>query len=180
MATDTLQLSQPTAFLEHPGAPTVPWNRWLVMFKNYLTASGLENPSDARKKAILMHCLGCEGQRILSSLTTTLDTDSFDQTVTHLEGHFGDKINIVAERHRFRQRAQRSDEKFGDYVAALRELAAKCNFVNPAVSDEMIRDQIVEKVHMHKIRERLLMETDLTLTKTIQLASQIESAISNA
>jgi hypothetical protein len=40
----------------------------------------------------------------------------------------------------------------------------------------MIRDQVVEKTAMPKIRERLLMEADLTLETTLELVRSIESA----
>ncbi|XP_055005269.1 uncharacterized protein K02A2.6-like [Boleophthalmus pectinirostris] len=45
-----------------------------------------------------------------------------------LEKHFVPKVNVVACRHTFRQRVQRSDETATQYVAALRDLAASCEF----------------------------------------------------
>ncbi len=42
--------------------------------------------------------------------------------------------------------------------------------------DEMLRDQLVENVASHHIREKLLLETDLTLSKAIIIATQIEAA----
>ncbi len=40
----------------------------------------------------------------------------------------------------------------------------------------MLRDQLVENVASHHIREKLLLETDLTLSKAIIIATQIEAA----
>ncbi len=48
------------------------------------------------------------------------------------------------------------------------------------LADDMIRDQIVEKRYTSRIRERLLLETDLTLQKAIPIAGQIESAVAKA
>ena len=67
----------------------------------------------------------------------------YDKALLVLEKHFGPKINVVAERYKFRQRAQRPGETAQDYVAVLRELAVTCNF--GAMRDKMIRDQLVEK-----------------------------------
>lgn len=41
------------------------------------------------------------------------------------------------------------------------ELAATCEFASN--NDEMLRDQLMENVNRHCVRERLLLETDLTL-----------------
>lgn len=40
----------------------------------------------------------------------------------------------------------------------------------------MLRDQLVEHVNSHRVRERLLLETDLTLDKAITIATQMEAA----
>ncbi|KAI7797371.1 hypothetical protein IRJ41_000339 [Triplophysa rosa] len=64
------------------------------------------------------------------------------------------------------------------YVAALRELLVNCDF--GMLADDMLRDQIVEKMCTPRIREHLLLETDLTLQKAITIAGQIESAVAEA
>lgn len=46
--------------------------------------------------------------------------------------------------------------------------------------DEMLRDQIVEKVYSSRIREHLLLEADLTLDRAIQIAIQVENSVANA
>jgi len=59
-----VSLSPLPAFLALPGKLTVPWNRWIISFHTYLLALGLEDVSDARKRSLLLHCLGIEGQHI--------------------------------------------------------------------------------------------------------------------
>ena len=54
-----------------------------------------------------------------------------------------------------------------------RALASNCNF--GFLADEMIRDQIVEKIASDKVRERLLSEPKLTLDKCISIATRLES-----
>lgn len=91
-----------------------------------------------------------------------------------LQAHFNLRRNTVAEQHAFRKRAQAQNESLLQYVAALRDLATTCEFADK--QDEMIRDHLLEHVISHRIRERLLLETDLTLAKAIILATQIEAA----
>ena len=80
---------------------------------------------------------------------------------------------------KFRQRSQQAGESVIQFVAALRELATFCSF--GGLCKEMIRDQLVEKTRVNRIRERLLMEPDsLTVDRTIQLALQVETVMLEA
>ena len=142
------------------------------------------------RRAVLLHCLGPEGQRIYATLppvgTTGSDvadakppdnaaTPSYDETLARLEAHFQPCVNIVTERYRFRQRAQHEGESVDEYVSALRALAASCSF--GSLTDEMIRYQLVEKTSTDRIRERLLLEPTLTLTSALTLSRQMEAAL---
>lgn len=168
----------PAFFLPCPGEPAVPFKTWLRIFENYLlviNATGEDWPV-ARKRAVLLHCLGTEGQRIFYSLPDTGAT--YDTAVAALKAHFTPKTNTVAERHVFRKRTQASHESIIQYIAALRDLASTCEFGEH--TDEMIRDQLIENVCSPRIRERLLLETDLNLNRAITLATQIEAAADQA
>ncbi|KAL1274350.1 hypothetical protein QQF64_027164 [Cirrhinus molitorella] len=97
-----------------------------------------------------------------------------EDAIAALKAHFAPRRNIVAECHAFRKRVQAPGETIIQYVAALRDLATTCDF--SAILDEMLRDQLVENVSSHRIRERLLLESELTLEKAITIATQIEAA----
>lgn len=53
-------------------------------------------------------------------------------------------------------------------------LSVKCAF--DTNTDEMIRDQLLEHLQCDRMRERLLLEPDLTLEKATTLATQMEAA----
>ncbi len=164
----------PTPFLPCPGEPAIPFDTWLRMFKNYLLvvgASGDAWPVE-RKRALLLHCLGTEGHRLFYTLPN--QGDSMEDAIATLKAHFAPRRNIVAERHAFRKRVQAPGATILQYVAALRDLAATCDF--EATLDDMLRDQLVENVSSHRIRERLLLESELTLEKAITIATQTEAA----
>uniref|UniRef100_A0A8C1GVZ8 Uncharacterized protein n=1 Tax=Cyprinus carpio TaxID=7962 RepID=A0A8C1GVZ8_CYPCA len=148
-----LGLSPPPAFLETPGELTIPFNSWIRIFYNYVTALGY-------------------------FYTLTVADDGYQTALTALRAFFVQKVNVVAERNKFRQRAQRLGEPIMQYVAALLELLVNCEF--GALADDMMRDQIVEKTCSPRIRECLLLETDLTLQKAVTIAGQIESAVAEA
>ncbi len=172
-------LTAPSPFLSTPGDPSIPWNRWIEQFDTYLLASGISGNrkiSVDRKRAILVHCLGTEGQRIFRSLE---DTDSYEDAVTALEKQFGSHRSVIMERWHFRHREQRSGETTRQFITALSELAATCRFGD--LTNELVRDQLIEKTCHQRIRERLLMEADtLTLQKATTLAVHIEEAMFEA
>lgn len=177
-----MNISQPPPFLHLPGDPAVPWNQWLSGFRMYLVALDGDGYAAARKRALLLHCLGTEGQRLFNTLPARIDppgtATDYDNTIFCLERHFQPKVNVVAERYKFRQRAQLPGESIANYVAALRELGKTCEF--GATEDEMIRDQIVEKINSSKIRERLLMEEALTLEKCVNVTGRMLNAARDA
>ncbi|KAH6919754.1 hypothetical protein HPB50_029259 [Hyalomma asiaticum] len=67
-----LGLAPPPFFLATPGRPPLPWEQWEQMFNVYLVESGAAKFAPERRKAILLHCLGAEGQRIYETLPAGL------------------------------------------------------------------------------------------------------------
>ncbi|XP_062500927.1 uncharacterized protein LOC134178140 [Corticium candelabrum] len=170
----TSGIHPPPPFLPHPGEPAVPWKHWLSAFDTYVAAAAIKDEADnkPRLRALLTHCLGLEGQRILSTET---ETESYVQLRDVCATLFGPRLNSMVERFKFRQRKQHQGESVKQYVFALRQLAATCKF--GPLHDEMIRDQLIEKTVCGKVRDRLLEEDeDLTLDKAIVLASRMEEA----
>lgn len=165
-------------FLSCPGEPIMPFDMWLRMFDNYLlviNAVGSAWP-DARKRATLLHCLGAEGQQIFYALPDTSET--YDTAVAALKRQFIPKVNVVVERHTFRKRVQAAHENIQQYVDSLHALAANCDFGDKV--DDMIRDQLLEHLQSDYIRQRLLLEPDLTLQKATNLVTQLEAAAEHA
>lgn len=108
----------------------------------------------------------------------TVADDKYDTALKAIEDFFIPQVNVVAERYRFRQRSQRPGETTDQFTAALKELVTTCQF--RTMEEEMIQDQIVEKTNSTRIRERLVLEVPLTLTKALMIARQIETAVTEA
>ncbi|KAF0287543.1 uncharacterized protein FJT64_014051 [Amphibalanus amphitrite] len=148
------------------------------MFDNFLVAVGGGSFSAARKEAILLTCLGAEGQRIFESLPAAVKQEGEDQyafTRRRLEAQFAPRQNVCVERYRFRSRVQQTEETVQQWVSILRQLASSCEYGDR--TDEFIRDQVIERTNSSKLRQRLLMEgSDLTLERTLTISDTLESA----
>ncbi len=56
-----LALSPPPAFLNKPGEPTIPFNAWIRMFDNYVTALSEEDIAEKKKACFAYSLLGYGG-----------------------------------------------------------------------------------------------------------------------
>lgn len=174
-------ISQPPPFLNEVREPDIPWKRWEGIFKSYLIAIGGSNFSNVRKQHILLHNLGIQGRKLYEDITgRTVDEETneeesgvnvYEHTLWLLEGHFKEKLNVVLERHKFFNRAQRKDEKVASYVAVLLGMSATCEF--GALTDSLIRDQLVRCTNDRKVQEELLTRNP-DLAEAVSIAKGLE------
>ena len=68
------------AYMESSGAPSMPWDNWLRLFKFFVTASGLDTATEKLKLAVLYGSLGANAARIASDLTDANST--YDDSIT--------------------------------------------------------------------------------------------------
>lgn len=151
------------------------------MFEDWLLAIGFpETEAMApRKAAILRASLGTEGFRIYTSLATN-PRESYADAIARLATHFGQPASTIFNRAQFSRRQQRSGESVTQYIAALREMASKCEFAAEQL-DERVRDQFVAWANCDRIRERLLQEpVSRKLDELVSLAVTIERAMAEA
>ena len=81
--------------------------------------------------------------------------------------------NIPFERYRFNRRVQEPGESYDQYRTALCMLAEGCDF-QTITPGEILRDRLVFGIK-DKVRERLLRESTLTLSKTDEICRAAES-----
>ncbi|KAJ8269711.1 hypothetical protein COCON_G00123180 [Conger conger] len=98
-----LSLTPPPPFLQTPGEPTITFDAWVRSFNTYLTALSDKELADKRKRALLVHCIGVEAQRIFFTLATGT---TYDEACRALKSFFVPKVNVVSERNKFRLRRQ--------------------------------------------------------------------------
>jgi RNase H-like domain found in reverse transcriptase/Reverse transcriptase (RNA-dependent DNA polymerase)/Integrase zinc binding domain/Integrase core domain len=171
--------SQPfrPVFLQAPGRPPIPWTRWLAMFEDWLLAIGFpDTDANAQRKAALLRAsLGTDGYRMYTSLATD-PREPYADAVNRLNGHFGQSTSTFFNRAEFTRCQQRPGQSVTEYVAQLREIAARCEFPAEQLG-ERVRDQFVAWCSNDKIRERLLQEsTTKSLDALLTLAITVERA----
>lgn len=96
----------------------------------------------------------------------------------HWKNILPQRLNTVAERHAFHKHTQARHKLIIQYIAALRDLPSTCESGDH--TDEMIRNQLTENACNLRIRERLFLETEITLQRAITLATQMEAAAHQA
>ncbi len=174
----SIQLLKQT-FLDSPDEqPKLKWRNWFQLFEDHLLVQGLQDIQENRKLALLRTSLGAEGYRICTELCS--GTLSFDETVQRLAERFAPRASQIYERAQFNMRNQRSGENSLQYITVLRSLAATCGYPED-YRNQLIRDRFVAGCSENRIRERLLLENDdLTLEAALQIAQNLERAVSES
>ena len=86
---DVEGMCPPPAFYPRPGKPALSWVDWKYSFENYNAAMDSDKFSDLRRRALLLHCVGSEAQRIYRSLPVTAklrDETDYAHTLRQLFG----------------------------------------------------------------------------------------------
>ena len=102
---------------------------------------------------------------------------SVEQLTQVLVKHYNPKPVVIAERFQFYRRNQAPTETVAEYEAELRRLATHCAFGD--YLSAAIRDRIVCGLRNEHIQKRLLAETELMLTKIMEIAQSMEAADQN-
>ncbi|KAL3218450.1 hypothetical protein MRX96_031552 [Rhipicephalus microplus] len=157
-------ISPPPPFLETPGTPAIPWHHWFRLFQNFVLASGANEWPATRRRALLLHCLGPEGQRIFNALPapppsqpplsteatvsestekhTSAHTaaasppDPYDVAVDTLAHYFTATVNVRVERHHFRERRQLSGKELRCLHTVVQQTSASGTSTLPATSSD--------------------------------------------
>ncbi|XP_048054388.1 uncharacterized protein K02A2.6-like [Megalobrama amblycephala] len=156
------------------------WRTFKQRFTLYLQAVGLDEQSDARKIALLLTVTGPQSIEVFNTLVfdRAEDKGSFEKVIEKFDLHCSPKKNETFERYVFRSRLQLQGETFDSFLIDLKLKARTCNF--GLLHDSMVRDQIVFGINDKKMRERLLRETELTLTDAVRICHASEVAQQHA
>ena len=143
------------------------FEKWLASVENYMIAVGVTK--DSQKKSIVLHLLGPEIQNIFSNLPDTPDgiTGEYNMMKFKLNLYFKPSVNEVVERHVFNAMKYDGNGVAG-YVAKLRSQAGRCGYPVSEI-DNHIRDKLVSTCPSVKVRECMLKENELDLTKAVRI-----------
>lgn len=152
------------------------WRKWKRQFQFYYDACELKDKSKATQTAILLHAAGPEAQDVYDTFVWEEGEDKNDYAtvIKHFDQYCEPLRNVVYERYQFWTRDQKEHENVDTWLAALRKMAAKCEFATQ--EESMIRDKIVFGIRDIAIKERLLREHGLSLKRALDLCRAAESS----
>ena len=160
-----------------PSKLSTEWKRWVKSLEIYIVAVNIKDNN--RKKALLLHFLGEDGQDLYDTIKEIEPTtNQYELAIEKLNAFFLPKKNIQYERHLFNSLKQNSNETIGAYCSRLRIAAKTCEF--GTLEDEMIRDHIIQTCSSTRLRRKLLQEARLTLEILLDIAQNMELSSSQA
>jgi hypothetical protein len=133
------------------------WENYEVRLAAWLAVNGIENA--AKKSAALIAEIGPEAFAILKDLSfpAAVTTKTYDELLGLLRAHFKNTRTPMAGRLNLHNRKQFPSESISDYIAALKKLAAKCEY--GAELENRLRDTFTFGIRNPKIVKRLLEES---------------------
>lgn len=132
---------------------------------------------DDMKLPTLIAVMGDETYELLVNLASPRKPSelTYNEASELLRNHLQPSPSVLAERYRFRQTRQRSEQNVNEFVAELKKLARFCNFNNGLA--ENLRDQFVCGLKDDIMRQRLFGEDEgLTFINAVKIANSLEAA----
>uniref|UniRef100_A0A3B5LGC2 Retrotransposon gag domain-containing protein n=1 Tax=Xiphophorus couchianus TaxID=32473 RepID=A0A3B5LGC2_9TELE len=134
---------------------------------------------DEKVVCTFLSVIGADTYGLLKNLVSPKvpSTMQYAALTAALQAHYKPTPVVIAERFRFQKRNQKEGEPVSDYVVALRQLSATCNFGQ--YLDEALRDRFVSGLRSDAAQRKLLAEKDLTFSRACEIAVNMELASKN-
>lgn len=149
---------------------------WRIFKRNYdifAIAKGLDEKTDPVKINTFLNAIGKEAVEVFDTFTLTPDQKAnYTEVVKAFEDFCKERKNVVFERYTFGSRNQKKGEPFDTFLMDIKKLARTCEFTE---EHNMIRDRIVIGTTDTKLREKLLVERNLTMDQAIEKARSSET-----
>ena len=153
------------------------WQQYVERLGFFFAANGIDTAE--KKRSVFLFVIGPSTYKILRNLVapTHPGEKEYDVLVDLLSKHFKPTPSEIVERCKFHSRFRRPGESVATFVAELRSLSEFCNFGDTL--EVMIRDRLVCGINDDAIQKRLLSEPDLTYSKSVEIAQNMEMAAQN-
>ncbi|GLV46158.1 hypothetical protein CBL_02874 [Carabus blaptoides fortunei] len=151
------------------------WKKWLQQFEWYTTAIQLNNKPAEVQAATFMALISLDAIEIYNSFNLSdADKNNLHIIKDRFKEYFAPKTNISSEGYIFFKIEQNEDELFNEFLTRIKTQASKCEFGN--LLNEMLKDKIVFGIKSYQVREKLLTEDNLDLTKATTICKTSEQA----
>ena len=175
-------LCKPPEPLSFTGNVAHNWREFAEQLQWFLEGTESTEKGDKVKIGIMLSYAGKEAREIYKTLPWTADGDAnkFDKVCEAFQNHCSPRKNIIYERYTFWSLQQDEGEPINTYLTRLKVKIDTCEYNKegwPAsVRQELIRDKFVFGLTDDSLKERLLRETPLTLSKAIEIAQRSEAS----
>jgi len=147
------------------------WRKWKRAFEYY--AEGKNTDNVRKTTSQLLHFAGMEVQDIFEDLQDPRPIQDTGGNAYKIAIHKMDfccrfKENIPYERNVFRQLTPREGETADQFMVRLRKQALHCDFGTSL--NEILRDQLIEKLTNFELKRKLLGQRNITLGEALDKA----------
>lgn len=163
------KLKAPEELNINSGNKNVEWRMFKQMWTNFETATDLDEKPSKKRVATLLNVIGKEAVKIYNTFKWSRESDkeNIEIVIDKFEKYCTPKKNITYERYMFNTKKQ-DNETVDEYVTSLRILASNCEF--GIIEESLVKDMLVLGVKDKQLRENMLLDSELTLEKAINMA----------
>ena len=124
--------------------------------------------------SIFLTCIGPKGREIYSTFAfdSPQDLINLEIVLAKFDAYSQLRKNLTITRHRFFTCKQSENQKFDNYVTELRHKAKENELGD--ITDSLIQHVLIWGIKDSRLKEKLLMQPDLTFAKTIQAGQSAE------
>ena len=175
-------LCKPPNPLSFTGNVAQNWREFEEQLKWYLAGTETDEKPDLAKIGIMLSHAGKEARDVYKTFEWAAEADKtkFNKVLEAFQRYCSPRKNIIYERYGFWTIQQEEDETIDAYLTRIRMKIDLCEYDKegwpPAVRQELIRDKFVFGLMDDNVKERLLRETDVTLSKAVETAQRTESS----
>lgn len=151
------------------------WKLFRQIWDNYEISSQLDKCDSKMRTATLLTCFSPSALKVFNAIKfeQASDKQDIDKVLQMMEKACKGVVNEIYERFLFNTRTQKSGETVSEFYGELASIADNCNYGE--LKSSLLRDRMVVGILDESTRKRLLMEKDLTLEKTLDIARSIEA-----
>jgi len=148
----------------------------------FLEGTESTEKGDNAKIGIMLSYVGKEAREIYKTLpwVTAGDESKFQKVLEAFQNYCSPRKNIIYERYIFWSLQQEEGESIDAYLTRLQVKIDSCEYSKEgwpaAVRQELTRDKFVFGLIDDSLKERLLLEASLTLSKAVEIAQRSESS----
>ena len=158
------------------------WREFEEQLKWFLAGTETAEKSDLIKIGIMLSHAGKDARDVYKTLPwrTEGDQDKFDKVIEAFQRYCAPRKNILYERYGFWNLRQEDEESIDAYLTRIKIKIDMCEYTRegwpPTVREELTRDKFVFGLIDDNLKERLLRESNLDLTRALEIAQRSEAS----